>query len=450
VLVASETHTDVSCNGGSNGTATIGASGGTAPYGGDFGSHTGLAAGTYTYTVTDAHGCSSTVSVTIGQPAALVASESHTNVSCNGGSNGSATISASGGTSPYSGTGTFTGLAAGTYTYTVTDSHGCTSTVSVTITQPAVLAATAAGTNVSCNGAANGSALATVTGGTSPYSYTWNTSPVQHTNPATGLAPGTYSVTVVDANGCSTASNSVLITQPAAINTTTSKTNVTCFGGSNGTANLAVSGGTSPYTYLWSNGATTASISGLTSGNYTVTVTDAHGCTKTPPAVFVSQPAAVTVSVTVTFPSATANPSGGTPGYSYLWNTGATTQTITGLVHGNTYTVTVKDSRNCTGTGSTGVVRLASQATVENTQLDAQLFPNPTSGEFSLVFNGNENEHYTVILRDYTGRLVTEKSGVTAQGKNQLDFDLSSVAKGIYIISLERGSESGILRVVVQ
>ena len=119
-------NSNVSCNGGSDGSVTVSASGGTAPFTGT-GTFSGLAAGSYTYVVTDANSCSSSCTVTITEPAVLVATCSVvSNVSCNGGNDGSASVSASGGTAPYSGTGTFTGLAAGSYTYNVSDANGCT------------------------------------------------------------------------------------------------------------------------------------------------------------------------------------------------------------------------------------------------------------------------------------------------------------------------------------
>ena len=144
VLVATcSVVSNVSCNGGNDGSASVSASGGTAPYSGT-GSFTGLAAGSYTYNVSDANGCTASCSVTITEPAALSASCSVvSNVTCNGGNDGSASVSASlGGTAPYSGTGTFTGLTAGSYTYNVTDANGCTASCSVTITEPAALVAT--------------------------------------------------------------------------------------------------------------------------------------------------------------------------------------------------------------------------------------------------------------------------------------------------------------------
>ncbi|MBL7925972.1 MAG: T9SS type A sorting domain-containing protein, partial [Bacteroidia bacterium] len=146
----------------------------------------------------------------------------HQNISCNGGNNGAITTTGSGGKTPYTylwNNGTTiksrTGLAASNYTLTVTDNKGCVYTQTFNITQPAVLSISTSKTNVSVNGGNDGSATATVTGGTSPYSYSWNTSPVKTTSNATGLVAGTYTVTVTDANSC-TATKSVTITQPGA------------------------------------------------------------------------------------------------------------------------------------------------------------------------------------------------------------------------------------------
>src|SRR4029079_13315841 len=114
---------------------------------------TNLAAGSYTFTVTDANGCTTTADVTITAPPVLTATAASTNVSCNGAADGSVVITPSGGTAPYNITPAQTNLAAGSYTFTVTDANGCTTTVDVTISEPPVLTATAASTNVSCNGA---------------------------------------------------------------------------------------------------------------------------------------------------------------------------------------------------------------------------------------------------------------------------------------------------------
>jgi hypothetical protein len=168
-----------------------------------------------------------------------------------------------------------------------------------------------------------------------------------------GLTAGNYSVNVTDANGCNT-SASYTLTQPSALAVTISKTNVFCYGGNNGSATANPTGGTSPYTYFWSTGALTKTISNKTFGNYTVTVTDANGCSKSA-IVCITQPAAISISTTTTNVScfggnngaAAAVVSGGTPSYTYLWSTGGNTSAVSGLSNG-TYTLTVTDSKSCT------------------------------------------------------------------------------------------------------
>jgi hypothetical protein len=202
----SSSNTAILCNGGSS-TVTVSATGGTAPYTG-----TGtfsVPAGTYFYTVTDANGCFATTTVTITQPDALVPSSSNTAILCNGG-NSTVTVSATGGTAPYSGTGTFS-VSAGTYSYTVTDANSCTATTTGNITQPsAVTLSLQAG---ACSSGSNGSITATFGGGTAPYqvkidagNYTTQTSPYTFT----GLASGSHTITVKDANGC-TKSDSITV-----------------------------------------------------------------------------------------------------------------------------------------------------------------------------------------------------------------------------------------------
>ncbi|KAF2518378.1 hypothetical protein EYY60_00165, partial [Flavobacterium zhairuonense] len=252
----------VSCFGGANGSATVTASGGVpaytyswAPSGGTAATASGLVAGTYSVTITDANSCSTTINnIVVGSPASALTATAgaQTNVLCNGGATGSATVSVSGGTPAYTyswapsgGTAaTATGLTAGTYTVTVTDANACQTTQSFTISQPTVLNATpVAQTNIACYGGSTGSATVTGTGGTGAYTYSWAPSGGTAAT-ATGLAAGTYTVTVTDANGCQD-TQSFTITQPgAALSATTATTAVSCFGGSNGTASVTVSGGT--------------------------------------------------------------------------------------------------------------------------------------------------------------------------------------------------------------
>ena len=360
--------TDPACNGGT-GSITVTAAGGTPNYmyawipsGGTNATAAGLTVGSYTVTVTDNNGCTATASATITQPLLLTANTSMTQATC-GSNNGTTTVTAAGGTSAYayvwapSGqtTATATGLTAGSYTVTVTDSHGCTATSSITVTSTGgVTASISASTNVLCNGGNTGNATASAAGGVLPYTYSWNPSG-QRNATATGLSAGTYTVTITDHNGCASTA-SVTITQPTALTATTSFTHASC-SLPNGTATATATGGVGPYGYVWvPSGETNATATGLTAGSYTVTVTDHNHCTFST-SVTVTQPAAVTASISSTTGvtcnggnngTATAVGGGGTGPYNYTWSPGGNTNAYgTGLAAG-TYTMTVTDANGCT------------------------------------------------------------------------------------------------------
>ncbi|MBL0051105.1 MAG: SprB repeat-containing protein [Bacteroidetes bacterium] len=361
LLVATCSGTNVTCKGASTGSAAVVASGGTAPYtylwsnGKTTSSNNGLSAGTYTATVTDSKGCTAKCSYTVTEPTYVVAMCSGSNVNCYGGNNGSASVTASGGTPPYTymwsngkTTSSNSNLSAGTYTATVTDANGCTATCSYTVTQPTLLVASCSGTNVTCKGASTGSAAVVASGGTAPYTYLWSNGKTTASN--NGLSAGTYTATVTDSKGC-TAKCSYTVTEPSYVVATCSGTNVNCYGGNNGSASVTASGGTPPYTYMWSNGKTTSSNSNLSAGTYTATVTDANGCTATC-SYTVTQPTLLVASCSGTnvtckgasTGSAAVVASGGTAPYTYLWSNGKTTASNNGLSAG-TYTATVTDSK---------------------------------------------------------------------------------------------------------
>ena len=275
---------------------------------------TNLAPGNYTVTVTDGNGCTfTTPAVTITEPTALTATATKVqDVQCNGAADGSISVSASGGTPNYTylwddGAGqtttTATNLAPGAYTVTVTDDNGCTfTTPAVTITEPTALTATATKVqDVQCNGAADGSISVSASGGTPNYTYLWDDGAGQTTTTATNLAPGNYTVTVTDGNGCTFTTPAVTITEPTVLTATATKVqDVQCNGAVDGSISVSASGGTPNYTYLWDDGAgqTTTTATNLAPGNYTVTVTDGNGCTFTTPAVTITEPTALTATAT--------------------------------------------------------------------------------------------------------------------------------------------------------
>ncbi|MBP7496096.1 MAG: hypothetical protein KA792_00325 [Bacteroidales bacterium] len=411
--------TDILCFGANTGSASVTASGGSAPYTYLWNTSpaqttamaSNLYAGSYSVTVTDNNGCTQTKSVTINQPASSLSANisSKIDVLCYGDATGAATVLASGGTSPYSylwsnnaTTATINNLTAGTYTVTITDKNGCTTTISTVITQPSgiLTASITAKSDVTYFGGNNGSATVKASGGTSPYTYLWNTIPAQTNATATNLTAGIYTVTVTDNNGCTTTVN-VTINQPSdpLTSTITSKEDVLCFGGNNGSATVTANGGTTPYTYLWSNNATTATINNLTAGTYTVTVTDFYNNITTSTAI-ISQPssalnAAISTQTNVlcygeSTGAATVIASGGTSPYTYLWSNNATTATITNLASGS-YTVTVKDKNNCTST-----------ATVNITQPNSALTTNISSKTNVLCYG------------DFTGSATVSASGGTS------------------------------------
>ena len=246
---------------------------------------TGLTAGTYIVTVDAANSCTTAATVILTEPAALNHALNIVQPGC-AAATGTATVTEAGGTSPYTyswfpsgGTGaTASGLAPGNYTVTVTDNHLCSENINLTIapaTAPTVSISNSK--NVSCFGLNDGVATAAPSGGNAPFSYSWNTLPIQNTSTATGLAPGSYMVTVTDNNGC-IATAGVLITQPTAINAIPGVINPTC-GLNNGGINISASGGNPPYQYLWTPAVSTSSIANnLNAGNYAVKITDINNC----------------------------------------------------------------------------------------------------------------------------------------------------------------------------
>jgi gliding motility-associated-like protein len=367
-LSASTSSTPAPCNQPS-GTASAMGSGGTGPYTYNWSNSstgntiTNLPAGPYTVTVSDQHGCTKSASVTVGNTPGVSASISaHTNVNCNGESNGAATVLAAGGTTPYTynwlpsgGTGaTATGLSAGTYTVTVTDANNCTATASVNVTEPSPLQHTTSTTPSSC-GASSGSATVNESGGTPGYSYAWLPSGGSAAT-APNLAPGTYTVTVTDAHGCTDTAEMNVVSAGGVNAAISASSNVSCFGGTNGSATVTGSNGTLPYTYAWSPaGGTGSTATGLAAGPYQVTVQDANQCVSIA-SVTITQPTALSHSVTLSNVScgssngaATIIESGGTPGYTYNWSPSGSGNSASNLPPAN-YVVSINDQNGCMDT----------------------------------------------------------------------------------------------------
>ncbi|MFH2141781.1 MAG: gliding motility-associated C-terminal domain-containing protein [Bacteroidota bacterium] len=380
IVIALDTLTPPLCYADSNGTATISVSGGTPVYVVTWcNGETGLIAnslydGICIVTVQDANGCIETLNVDVIEPPALtIDSEAYTDVNpCNGDNNGTVTITASGGTGsltydigtvPQIDDGLFTGLAPGPYTVTVTDANGCSVMGTLqTVSEPAPLSTLMDSTQVFCGGTCTGTATVTPSGGQIPYSYLWS-NPSGDTQPtADSLCAGVYTVTVTDFLGCTITDNVIIIDTSSLSLTIQSIVPPTCYNDCNGSALAVPSGGYPPYTYIWSNSDTVDLADTLCDGTYTVTIYDSQMCSRSE-IVIITEPDSIEISFTNIQDIAcngdcnggfTASVTGGTPAFTYdlpgIPN--GTDSVFTGLCSGN-YTITVTDAFGCTNTYDT-------------------------------------------------------------------------------------------------
>ena len=322
------------------------------------------AAGTYdiTLTVTNSFGsdtyvCANCVTV----QADPIVTLSATNPGCGAQANGSITSSVSG-TGPFTyswsngaATANLTNLAAGNYSVTVTSAQGCTGTASTALTNPSGMNVTGTVQNVSCAGSANGSISLTVSGGTGNKTYQWNNGAT--TANLTNISAGAYSVTVTDAAGC-TASSSYTVTSPSALSITGNATNIDCAGENNGSISVSANGGTGNKTFTWSNGATGSAVTNLSAGVYTVTATDANGCSATA-TYTITAPQSIIINGEVNsvtcFGDVNGNiqvtATGGTGNKTFTWNTGAVGAGLNNVAAG-VYTVTATDAQGCAASQS--------------------------------------------------------------------------------------------------
>jgi len=353
------------CNGNNTGTISATTTGGVPPYvyswsnGSTREDISGLVAGKYVVTVTDAKGCSETVSTIVKEPAPFVASLlSVRDIKCNNEKDGEVKINVKGGVRPYKfvwstgdTTQNLTNIGAGNYSVRITDKNGCAQLVTATVNQPEKLVATlVSSSNVSCNGGADAAINITVVGGQTPYKYSWSNGAA--TQDLNNIPVGRYSVGITDANGCTDSTIVVVITEPEElIAKKESITEITTYGLSTGAVDISVEGGSPPYGYSWSNGAITQDISGVPSGNYSLRVVDTEGCeslleayVKQPPALEVRIASVTNISCNGDDAGAiTVNVSGGVKPYTFVWSNGDSTQNISNVVSGD-YSITVLDA----------------------------------------------------------------------------------------------------------
>ena len=363
--------TNVSCFSGDNGAAEVTVSGGTQPYSylwsnGDTTALTnGLIIGSYDCLISDANACQNISDTFITEPASPISINIFSiETKCFGDSTGTAFLDVSGGTSPYyylwddvynQTTDTAVNLSSGNYSCIVTDTNGCDlSSIDVFVDQPVQIPINSLNTPVSCFSGNDGTASVSVTSGFTPHSYSWSNGDT--TASANGLVAGPYTCTITDANSCIDSALIIIQEPTILISLMTLDSVVLCFGENNGVASVSVTGGTQPYSYLWSNGDTTASTNGLVAGSYICTITDANDCEHLD-TINVLEPAELNYLSYGDILSCRGDsngeirvePFGGTTPYNYSWST-LPTQTdsnATGLSVGF-YVFTVTDANGCT------------------------------------------------------------------------------------------------------
>uniref|UniRef100_UPI0037BE5845 PKD-like domain-containing protein n=1 Tax=Flavobacterium sp. TaxID=239 RepID=UPI0037BE5845 len=360
---------------------------------------TGLIAGTYSVLVTDANGGTKTVTgLVVSQPNDIVITPTITEITCYGANNASITLTVTGGTAPYQAnwsnfaTGFYqNNLAAGSYTITITDDNGCTKPITINIIEAPIFTINPVVTNISCFGANNGSINLNLIGGLAPVVVSWSDGSTAGTV-RNNLLPGTYSVSISDGTPCYINRTFIIVEpQPLVLNATIQNA-LDCLIPSSGAINLVVSGGTPPFTYAWSNGATTEDITAITNGNYSVIVTDSRGCIKTASyTVFRPQPLIVVLDQNSQVNCATgtvtnlfkANVSGGMAPFTINWSSGTVSGTnneFMSTTQNGLITVTITDANGCSTSQSVTI----SNPIIGNTGFGQNSFAFTTYGIYSI------------------------------------------------------------------
>ena len=361
-----------------NGSASVTVQNGQAPFtyswwptGGNSATANNLSAGGYMVTITDANQCVLNYFLnvpSINGPSASI--NTFNDVTCFGGNDGSATVTVSGATGPFTyswspsggNNATANNLTAGNYSVIVTINAGCTVSASVLISEPSTAVSTSANIIQPTCGNNNGSIAISPSGGVPGYSYQWMPS-VTAGNSVSSLPSGNYTCTISDSHGCTVVENMILNASSAPVLSVNSFDDVTCNGSNDGNININVSGGQGPYTYSWSNGATSQDLLLIGPGTYTVTVTDVAGCTDNISQT-IFEPSAVQLSVqNVTHVlcsgeqtgSISMNGSGGSGTLSWVWSGGISTTSNANNLSAGSYTVTVTDQNGCSNVNTIAV-----------------------------------------------------------------------------------------------
>ena len=430
-LSATITPTAVKCNAGTDGSVSLTPSGGTTPYsfswsnGANTEDLSNISANTYSVTITDNHACQYLTSTTVTQPLApLSMTNTITDVKCKGDATGVIDITVADGTSPYSYiwsnsaiTQDLNNVIAGNYAVTISDFNNCKFYNTLTVAEP-VLTLTISNTitDVLCNGNSTGAINVTTNGGTSPYTYSWTNG--SNTEDISTIQSGNYALTVTDANLCKVY-GAYTVTQPAAaLSATITPTAVKCNAGTDGSVSLTPSGGTTPYSFSWSNGANTEDLSNISANTYSVTITDNHACQYLTSTTVTQPLAPLSMTNTITDVKCKGDATGviditvadGTSPYSYIWSNSAITQDLNNVIAGN-YAVTISDFNNCKFYNTLTVAEPVLTLTISNTITDVLCNGNST-GAINVTTNGGTSPYtYSWTNGSNTEDISTIQSG---------------------------------------
>lgn len=477
-ITVTESQTNVSCNGGSNGTISLTINGGTPGYSILWNntittSHvvgqpdrTGLSKGSYFYTITDDNGCqyNSTNNIEIAEPAKLtITSITQTQPSGVSINDGKISINASGGTGAYTysltkdnvttnySTSTITNLENGTYEVVVKDVNNCTSLSSI-VKLEALAITLVNQENIKCFGEKTGSIVIKASGGTlannSNYKYQWyknsNIIANETNTEIKQIDTGDYTVQITDDDNLPVTSPIYHITEPSGILAVTSNAaqqqNVSCNAGNDGAIAITVTGGTPGYTYSWNDGSIAKDRTNLSAGVYSVIVTDANGCTKTLNGITISEPSKINIpspsikDVAINGQSTgsivfSSDPTGGNGGYTYKWTSGtntnfsANTRDLNNLTAG-TYQLIVSDNKTCESTLQTFTIQEKIKLIVNINKTALIKCNGDLNGELTAEVTGGVTPY----------KYIWKKNGQVLSGENT--ETISNLGFGSYSVSV--------------
>lgn len=447
------THTNVNCHGGTDGTINvISVTGGTGVLQYSINGivyqtsnvFTGLPMGIYNVSVKDANGCVGNTTVTITEPNAFVINATVVNVLCNGSQTGSVTLLVGGGSGTlaysinngvtYQSSNTFSNLGAGNYNIIVKDAGGCLGYKTIVITQPTPITATYSTLNVYCSGQQSGSIIVQASGGVGALSYSLDGITYQISNEFMNLDGGFYTIYVKDANNC-VKTIIAYVYEPAPLSVDGIVSDVSCHGGNNGMINLNVHGGTSVYSFEWSNGIENEDNINLVAGTYSVIVSDVNGCEVTMLFTIMEPEFPIIVNGTVTNPTGSNNGAidvtvtGGVGGYSFLWTNGVVSDDLTNIGPG-VYTIVVTDSNGCSNSSSFNVPNNIGIATLSADIDGVSLYPNPTNEYVVIEVDGFNIDKIELI--DVIGQITFSSEFK----ESKVQINTSGLEQGMYFVKI--------------